>query len=301
MSRELAMFLRSWLFVPADSPKKLARAADTGADAVILDLEDAVAPDAKGQARVLAQDWLVAQRQLPQDERKVSPWVRINAISAIGWRDDLAAIMVGAPDGIVLPKVTGPDDLQQLAAELWELEDRVRIPSGSTRIVALVGETPAAALRIAELVEASATRLAGLTWGAEDLGSAIGASRKHDGEGRWTEVFRFVRAQTLLTAHARSIMAIDTLVSDYADPVRLKAVAEASRADGFTGMLAIHPSQVAVINAAFTPSEAELDEARRIIAAFQANPNAGVLQLDHRMIDRPHLIQARRLLGMDGS
>ena len=155
-------------------------------------------------------------------------------------------------------------------------------------------------MTIGDYVGDSNPRLAGLTWGAEDLSAALGATRKRDAQGLWTDTFRFVRAQTLLAAHARGIMAIDTLHADFGDRDGLQRVADAARGDGFTGMLAIHPAQVPIINAAFTPSEAELTEARAIVAAFDANPEAGTLQIDRRMIDQPHLALARRLLGIEG-
>lgn len=293
------MALRSWLFVPGDSEKKLGKAAATGADAIIVDLEDSVTPDAKPAARALACEWLRAHGQQVVQERRFARWVRINALDTPFWRDDLAAVMPGAPDGIMLPKSEGPESVQQVAAELYELEQRNGIPVGSTRILPLVSETATAALTIPAYVGASLPRLIGLTWGAEDLSAALGAGRKRGRDGAWTDTFRYARVQTLLAAHARGVIAIDTLHADFADTEGLRQAAEDARADGFTGMLAIHPAQVAVINAAFTPGEAELAEARAIVAAFAANPSAGALQIEGRMIDRPHLILARRLLGIE--
>ncbi len=291
---------RSWLFVPGDSDNKLDKAGGAGADAIIIDLEDSVAPANKPEAREKAREWLIVHRQQLVADRNFSRWVRINALDTPFWRDDLIAVMHGAPAGIMLPKALGPAAVTQLAAELYELEQRNGVPTGTTKILPLVSETAKAALGIPSYIDASLPRLAGLTWGAEDLSAAIGASRKRDAEGRWTDTFRFVRTQTLLTAHARGVMAIDTLYADFSDLAGLKHAAEESRADGFSGMLAIHPSQVPIINAAFAPSEAELDDARAIVAAFAANPNAGTLQLGGRMIDQPHLTLARRLLGMAG-
>lgn len=293
------MALRSWLFVPGDSEKKLDKVAAAGADAVILDLEDSVTPDNKARARDLAAAWLAAHRHKVTDGRPAGKWVRINALDSREWREDLVAVLPGAPDGIMLPKAAGPDAVQQVAAELYELEGRNGVPAGSTRILPLVSETAAAALTIPSYVGASLPRLAGLTWGAEDLSAALGATRKRDATGGWTDTFRLVRSQTLLTAHARGAFAIDTLHADFADSEGLKAAAEAARADGFAGMLAIHPTQVAVINQAFTPSEAELAEARAIVDAFAADPGAGALQIAGKMIDRPHLTLARRVLGIE--
>lgn len=289
------MAMRSWMFVPGDSEKKLAKAGTCGADVVIVDLEDAVAPQAKQAARPLACEWLTVHR------RKLSQrWVRINAIDTPLWRDDLAAVMPGAPDGIMVPKAAGPEQLQILAAEIADLERRNGLDAGSTKLLPLVSETPAAALGIGAYAGASLPRLAGLTWGAEDLSAAIGASRKRDEAGRWTDTFRMVRAQVLLAAHARKVLPIDTLHADFRDISGLERAARESHADGFAGMLAIHPDQVPVINAAFTPGEEEIAEARRIVEAFSAAPGAGALAFDGRMLDQPHLEQARRLLERYG-
>jgi len=292
------MALRSWLFVPGDSEKKLSKAADTGADAIILDLEDSVTPANKARARELALGWLQATRSATSDAASQGRWVRINALDTDMWRDDLTAVMPGAPDGIMLPKSAGPESVQQLAAEIYELEGRNGIANGSTKILPLVSETAAAAITIPAYATLPMPRLAGLTWGAEDLSAAIGATRKRDANGEWTDAFRFARMQTLLTAHACEVFAIDTLHADFSDTDGLKRAAEAARADGFSGMLAIHPAQVPVINAAFTPTDAEMAEARAIVDAFTANPNAGALQIEGRMIDRPHLKLAQRLLGI---
>lgn len=293
------MAMRSWLFVPGDSEKKLSKAAASGADVIVVDLEDSVVPANKAAARDMARTWLDTHRVPLAQDRKLGCWVRINALDTHEWRADLAAVLPGAPDGIMLPKSAGPESVQQLGAELYELEGRSGLVAGSTKILPLVSETAMAALGIAQYAAASLPRLIGLTWGAEDLSAALGATRKRDAAGVWTDTFRMVRAQTLLTAHARGVMAIDTLHADFADLEGLQAAANAARSDGFGGMLAIHPAQVPVINAAFTPSEAELEEARRIVAAFSQSPDAGALQIDRRMIDRPHLKLAQRLLGIE--
>jgi citrate lyase subunit beta/citryl-CoA lyase len=260
---------------------------------LIVDLEDAVAPQAKAAARGLAREWLSAQRKA---EAAAQLWVRINALDTPLWRDDLDAAIAAAPAGIVVPKASGPAQLQMLSAEIHDREQRLGLPMGKTKLLPLVSETPAAALGIPDYAAATLPRLAGLTWGAEDLSAAIGASRKRDAQGRWTDAFRLVRAHVLLTAHACNVAAIDTLHADFRDLSGLERAARESHADGFAGMLAIHPDQVAVINAAFMPSEEEIAEARRIVAAFAAEPGAGALQLDGRMLDQPHLEQARRLL-----
>jgi len=290
------MPVRSWLFVPGDSDSKLEKVVGYGADAVIVDLEDAVAPTEKPRARLLARRFLETHGQAPLAGERMALWVRINPLDGPLWREDVAAVMPGKPQGLMVPKAAGPEQLQALAGELYELEPRLGVAPGSTKILPLVSETPAAALGIASYATATLPRLAGLTWGAEDLSAAIGAGRKRDADGRWTDTFRMVRAQVLLSAHARGVLAVDTLHADFRDIEGLKRVAAESYADGFAGMLAIHPSQVPVINAAFTPGEAEIAEARRIVDAFSANPGAGTLSLDGRMIDQPHLEQARRLL-----
>lgn len=290
------MALRSWLFVPGDSEDKLLKVASCGADAVIVDLEDAVAPSEKPRARMLARDWLEAHRRQVIAGGNCQRWVRINGLDTPHWRDDLAMVMPSAPDGIVLAKASGPDQLQVLAGELYELEQRQGIATGSTRIMPLVSETPAAALNIHTYAGVALPRLAGLTWGAEDLAVSIGARRKRDTQGRWTDVFRMVRAQLLLTARARGVLPVDTLYADFRDLEGLQQAATEAAADGFAGMLAIHPGQVPIINAAFNPSRAAIEEAQAIVDAFSASPHAGVLQIDGRMIDQPHLEQARRLL-----
>jgi len=287
------MAMRSWLFVPGDSQAKLDKAPTCGADVVIVDLEDAVAPPAKPHARIMTKGWLERQARQPGGPAR---WVRINPLDTQLWREDLAAVMPGRPEGIVVPKAAGPEQLQALAGELSAHEQRNGIATGATRIMPLVSETPAAALAIAGYASAGLPRLAGLTWGAEDLSAAIGASRKRDARGYWMDAFRYVRAQVLLTAHARGVLAIDTLHAEFRDIEGLERIAAESYSEGFSGMLAIHPSQVPVINEAFTPGEEEIARARAIVNAFSANPGAGALQLDGRMIDQPHLDQARKLL-----
>ena len=293
------MAVRSWLFVPGDSEKKLAKAASTGADVLILDLEDSVAGSNKAAARAMTASWLTAHRSQVTDGKRPGRWVRINALDSRLWREDLQAVLPGGPDGIMLPKSAGPASIQQLSAEIYELEGRSGLAPNSVKIMPLVSETPLAAMTIPAYVEASMPRLVGLTWGAEDLSAAIGATRKRDKDGHWTDAFRFARTQTLLAAHARGVMAIDTLHADFADLKGLKRAAEESRADGFSGMLAIHPAQIEVINQAFTASDEELAEARAIVAAFKASPEAGALQIDRRMIDLPHYKLALRVLGID--
>jgi citrate lyase subunit beta/citryl-CoA lyase len=207
-------------------------------------------------------------------------------------------VIAAAPSGIMVPKAAGPDEIAMIGDAIGVLEAAAGLPVGHTRIVALVSETPRAAIGITAYGTTHLPRLAGLTWGAEDLGAAIGATRKRTAQGVWTDAFRLVRAQTLLTAHAAGVWAIDTLHADFRDEAGLARVAGEAAADGFAGMLAIHPAQVPVINRAFAPDDAALAEARAIVAAFAAQPDAGTLQIDGRMIDRPHLRAAQALLGI---
>ena len=291
------MLTRSWLIIPGDSEKKLARAAGTGADAVIVDLERAVDPARKDMARELAREWLTIHRTQILEGRKLGRWVRINSLDSRAWRDDLLAIMPGAPDGIVLPRGIGPASVQQLAAEIYELEQRNGVASGSTRIVPIASQTPQAALTIPAYVDAPLPRLAGLAWDDKPLLRALGASRSRDASGAWTDTFRMIRAQVLLAAHARGVMAIEAMHADPSDAEGLALAVAAARADGFTGMLAMHPVQVAAINAAFTPSEDELAEARAILAV-----NSGELMttpggIERRTLDLAAVNHARMVLG----
>jgi citrate lyase subunit beta/citryl-CoA lyase len=292
------MAKRSWLFVPGDSESKLAKAPNVGADVVVVDLEASVPGDRKDAARDMALDWLRAQRNQSLNSPAQPRWVRINTVGTLWWRDDLAAAMQGAPGGIMIPKCESPEHLRSVSAELYELEQRNRIQNNATMIMPLLAETPAAALSLAAFADVAQPRLAGLAWSADNLAESIGASRTHDAAGEWTDTFRLVRAQVLLTAHACGLLAIDATFPDFRDPDALKQATEASRADGFSGMLAIHPAQVPAINAAFTPSAEELAEARAIVEAFAANPGAGAVNFNGKMVDRPHLDQAKWLLDV---
>ncbi len=287
---------RSWLFIPGDSERKLSKAGQTGAHALIIDLEDAVSSDRKPVGRAMTGAWL---RDAAHSTTDATVWVRINALDTGLWRDDLAAVVGGAPAGIMLPKAEGPEQIVLVAEELAAIERAHGLTPGQTRILPLVSETARAAVTIPAYVDATLPRLAGLTWGAEDLGAALGVTRKRDARGRWTDSFRLVRAQTLLVAHALGVWAIDTLHADFRDEAGLAVVAAEAAADGFAGMLAIHPAQVPIINRAFAPDEAALAEARAIVAAFADNPGVGALQIDGKMIDQPHLRQARALLGIN--
>jgi citrate lyase subunit beta/citryl-CoA lyase len=289
------MRLRSLLFIPADSERKLQKGDDTAADALILDLEDAVAAANKSSARKLAGDYLAGHPR----NRRSQLWVRINPITTAESQVDLESVMAGRPDGIVQPKTRSPDDVIELGLQLNRLEKELGIEIGSTRILPLATETPQAMFSLGQYSRCD-HRLAALTWGAEDLSAAIGAASNKDGEGNWTFPYQVARAFCLFAAGAAEVPAIDTLYADFRDSAGLRAACDEARRDGFSGKLAIHPAQVDVINEAFTPSAEEIDHAQRVVAAFAAQADAGTLALDGRMLDAPHLKQARKILVMAG-
>ena len=274
------MKLRSLLFVPGDRPERFAKATASGADALILDLEDSVAPEKKPEARAAIAAWL-------KDGRTVPCFVRINPLGSGETRADLEAILPAAPDGLVLPKAEGAPSVRALIA----------LVGGTTPpILPIASETPAAVFQLSTYGEV-ADHLAGLTWGAEDLPAAIGATSSRNADSSYTAPYEMVRALTLFGAHAAAVAAIETVYPNIADTDGLAAYVARGRRDGFTGMMAIHPAQVATINAGFSPSEAEIAHAHAVVEAFAANPGAGALKLDGKMIDRPHLNQARKVLA----
>jgi citrate lyase subunit beta/citryl-CoA lyase len=283
---------RSLLFVPADSERKLAKAADTGADALILDLEDAVAPERKPAARELARAFL----QSPRSAGSAQLWVRINALNTHDSRLDLAAIVGAGPCGLMVPKVDHPAGLAALSEDLSTRESQAGIGAGTTRLIPLL-ESPGAILTAAGYLQTRLERLSGVTWGAEDLAAALGVRPSRDADGEWNFALRSARLQCLLVARALSVDAIETVTTDFKNLDTLRAECLRARAAGFTGKLAIHPDQVGVINDAFQPSPAELQHARRVIAAFEAVPGAGAVALDGTMIDIVHLHAAQRLVG----
>ncbi len=287
------MKLRSLLFVPADSERKLSKSETVPADALILDLEDSVAPENKAAARKLAGDFLSEHAE----HRRKQLWVRINPVIQPAALEDLAGIMHGRPDGIVQPKTRSPDDVLLLGQHLDIFERDLGFQTGSTQILPLSTETPGAIFSLGQYVRCN-QRLAGLTWGAEDLGTALGAQTNRDRQGKWTSPFQLARNLCLFAAHAAGVAAIDTIYADFRDLEGLRDSCDEARRDGFSGKLAIHPDQVAVINSAFTPREEDIIQARRIIALFEANPGAAVLSLDGVMLDIPHLKQARNVLAM---
>jgi citrate lyase subunit beta/citryl-CoA lyase len=276
------MKLRSLLFVPGDRPDRMEKALASGADALILDLEDSVAPAAKPEARRYVAEFLAANGT-------ARLWVRINPIDGDEADRDLAAILPSRPDGIVLPKAEGGASVNELARRLTERGN------ATAQILAIATETPAAMFQLGTY--GGAKRLAGLTWGAEDLPAAIGAATSREEDGSYTAPYEIARALCLFGAAAAGVAPIETVYPAFRDLDGLAAYAGRARRDGFTGMMAIHPAQVPVINAAFTPTEAEIAHARAVVEAFEAQPGAGALSLDGRMIDRPHLVQAQRTLA----
>jgi len=273
--------LRSLLFVPADRPERFAKAAASGADALILDLEDSVAPEKKDVGRAAVAEWLAG------DRAGVTTFVRVNPLDGDLTDADLAAVLPGRPDGLLLPKAEGARSVEALVAKLGGV---------SLPILPIATETPDAIFQLGSYGAVSA-HLAGLTWGAEDLPAAIGAATSREADGSYTAPYELVRSLTLFGAHAARTQAIETVFPLIDAPEALAAYVARARRDGFIGMMAIHPTQVATINAGFTPTEAEVAHARAVIDAFAANPGVGALKLDGKMIDRPHLVQAQRIIA----
>ena len=282
--------MRSLLFVPADSERKLEKAASVPADALILDLEDSVALASKPRARELAARFLRTSG-LPRERL----WVRVNPLNGSEHAADLAAILPARPGGIMLPKARSPEDVATLVQALDEFEVKQGGGDAPMAVLPLVTETPEALFSLGGY-GACGPRLAGLSWGAEDLGAAVGATAVREPDGSWTPPFQMVRHLCLFAAHAAGVAAIDTIHADFRDTEGLERACREARRDGFSGKLAIHPAQVEVINRAFTPAPAEIEHARRVVAAFERQPGAGVVELDGVMLDLPHLKQARRIL-----
>lgn len=268
---------RSWLFVPADSERKIVKALDSEADAVIFDLEDSVAPAQKATAREIL-------KGLPERSNGPEWWVRVNPLGSEFLKEDLKLIGSAYVHGIVLPKAESGADITQLAHR-----------TGNIPIHAIVTETAASLFGLLSYRDPKSS-LAAMSWGAEDLSAAIGASSKYDEDGRLSFTYRLARSLCLAGAAAAGVQPVDGVFADFRDEQGLRSESEAARREGFTGKLAIHPDQVPVINAAFSPSADEIRHAEEIVAAFEAHPDAGVLSVGGKMVDRPHLLQARRVL-----
>jgi citrate lyase subunit beta/citryl-CoA lyase len=284
--------MRSALFVPGDSEKKLAKGLGSGADALFIDLEDSVALDAKENARTVAANFLKTSVPL---KKRPQLFVRINAFDADMFEEDLAAVVPFAPDGIVLPKSEHGKDVTRLDSLLRVHEVRSDIEDGSTKIIAIITETAVATLN-AGTYHRSSKRLTSVSWGAEDLSADIGAIRRRNDDGRYRDVFRFARVQTLLGAVAAGVEPLDTVYPDFKDEIGFHHECMEAMFDGFTGKMAIHPSQVPIINEVFTPSEEDIQHAQAIVDAFASADNPGVLAVNGEMLDRPHLRKAEKLL-----
>ena len=282
--------MRSWLFAPGDSEKKMAKAMASNADIALFDLEDAVVAENKPLARQMVHDFLKANAA-----HRARLWVRINPFDGAYTLGDLAAIMPAHPGGIMLPKVYGRADVEKLDHCLSALEVANGIKLGTTPVIVLITETAEAMFHTGSYK--GAPRVVALTWGAEDLADSIGASSNRDADGSYSFTYELARSLTLLGAATAGVAAVETISADYKDLEALRQRAEKVRRDGFRGMLAIHPAQVDVINAAFTPSEAEIAEAREIVAIFDANPGVGAIGYKGGMLDRPYLSRAQQLLA----
>ena len=282
---------RSLLFAPGDSEKKMLKASNVGADCVILDLEDSVVESRKPIAREMGTEFL-KQGGNPE----VSYFVRINPLDSGKFLQDLAAVVPAGPAGIVFPKSNGVQEALVIGNYIEVLEVEHGLPTDSVRLLPLVSETPTAIFTMGEYKDGPA-RMMGLTWGAEDLGAAVGASANLQSNKDWTSPYQMTRALCLFAAHAAKVQAIDTVMADFRDLDRLKVVCNEGRRDGFTGKICIHPAQVEVINEAYSPSSEELDHARAVIKAFAENPEAGTLQIEGKMIDKPHLVLAERVMA----
>jgi len=285
--------MRSLLFVPADSEKKLAKGAECGTDALILDLEDSVSAERKPAARDGALAYLTAHAAQSARPRLI---VRVNALDTGLTDADLDAVVAGRPDAILLPKAEGGASVVHLDAKLTAREAVHGLPDGAIEIIALTTET-ASGLFLCGTYAGASARLSALTWGAEDLSAELGAETNRDAAGRFTSPYMLARNLSLAAAASARVQPIDTVYADYRDMEGLRAEAIEARRDGFTAKMAIHPAQVPVINAVFTPSAEEIEKARVVIDAFAANPSAGVVGIGGVMYDRPHLRRAERLLA----
>jgi citrate lyase subunit beta / citryl-CoA lyase len=286
------MRLCSLLFVPADSEKKFLKAQGVGADGLILDLEDSVAPAEKPRARETLAGW-IAQHDAPRDW---SFWVRVNAFDTGLTMQDLAAVVRPGLDGIMLPKSNGGHDVTRLGHCLDALEAAAGMEPGHVRVIVVATETAQAMFNLGSYAPAH-PRLAALTWGAEDLAAVVGSTSNKEPSGDWSAPYQLARSLCLMGATAAGVPALDTLYSNFRDEAELTSACRVSRRDGFAGRLAIHPAQVAAINAAFAPSDEDIALARRIVAAFEDNPELGTIGIDGKMYDIPHLTLASRTLA----
>lgn len=282
--------MRSMLFVPGDRPERFSKAVASGADAVILDLEDAVAPAQRPKARAAISAFLAGpSRPLPF-------WVRINSVQSGEALADLTAVVAGRPDGIVLPKARSGADVLQLDHWLQALEATHGLPAAGLRVIPMVTETAGALLQMASFVPTSARVLA-MTWGAEDLATELGALGNRAADGNYEAPYQLASSLCLYAAAAAGVAAVDTVDTEIKDLDAVERRARASRRAGYTAKLAIHPAQIPALHAAFTPSEAEVEQATRVLAAFAQAPASGAFMVDGKLVDRPHVLQAERVIA----
>lgn len=288
--------LRSFLFVPGDSEKKLGKVRESTADAVILDLEDSVSHGRKAAAREMVAGFVEAERSTTD---RPQLWVRINPLDSGSALDDLAAVVGAGPAGIMIPKIDSPGDVQRVQNYVEAMAAMSGAQAADILLLPVATEAPIAPFRLGDFASAAIDQLYGLTWGAEDLSAALGASTNVDVTGGWAFTYQMARSLTLMGARAAGVEAVETLYVDIKDLDGLAESSRNARAEGFSGRIAIHPAQVDVINEAFTPSEAETDYARRVVAAFEGE--VGTVALDGKMLDLPHLRQAERVLAVAGA
>ena len=291
----VATFNRSWLFVPGDSERKLAKARDNPADALILDLEDAVADDRQVLAREMVVEYL-AERS---DRSRQQLWVRINPLDSPLSLPDLAAVMPGRPDGIVLPKVSSSAEVNTLGHYLSALEAREGIALDATRILCVATETAASLLTFHSYLEDVTARLSAMTWGAEDLAAALGASdNRHPMSGEYDDPYLLAKSLCLAACRAIDVQPVGVVYTNFRDSEGFEADCLRDRRAGFIGKIAIHPAQAEIANRAFTPSAEEVDHAERVVEVFEDNPGLGTVAMDGKMLDMPHLKQARNVLAL---
>ncbi len=288
--------MRSLLFVPGDSPRKLEKGLTSGADVLLIDIEDSVALSAKEEARRITAEFLSEHRAKAERPRL---FVRVNGLNTGLIDADLDGVMRSGPDGIVLPKTVGGADVAHLGAKLAVREAEFGLDDGATRILAIATENAAGVFALGTFAGAS-HRLMGIAWGGEDLSADLGAQTNRDDDGSYTDPYRLARSLTLMGAAAASVDAVDSVFTNFRDMAGLEAECRKALRDGFVAKMAIHPAQVPVINDAFTPSQQAIEQAQAVIAAFAANPGAGVVGINGEMLDRPHLLRAGRLLKRAG-
>lgn len=284
------MIIKCPLFVPADSQKKLDKAINTNADCLFIDLEDSVVDENKQNAREIARQFIKENKQT-----KMKLYVRINALNTKWCEDDIKIIMEAKPHGIILPKSQSGMDVSKLDAILRVYEFKNKIEDGKTRIIAIITETALATLQAGQYKDAS-ERLVAMAWGGEDLSVEVGAKEKRKKNGEYNDMLRFARIQTLLGAIAADVQPLDAIYDNIKDQKGLKKECEQAYRDGFKGKMAIHPNQIDIIKNAFTPSKNEIEKAQKIIKEFKKNKNIGVIQIDGKMLDKPHLINAQNII-----